>query len=44
MISSGVKLSDAVVVRAELVQGTNPPEKSLKGVFQDGNFVVSLRQ
>jgi NDP-sugar pyrophosphorylase family protein len=43
-VSNGSRLSDAVVVRAELVQGMNPPEKSLKGLFQNGNFVVSLRQ
>jgi hypothetical protein len=37
-------LEDAVVVRADLVRGKEPPPKALKGEFQGDNFVVPLRQ
>jgi mannose-1-phosphate guanylyltransferase/phosphomannomutase len=43
-ISAGERVEDAVVVRAELVSGTTPPAKALKGRAQGENFVVSLSQ
>jgi NDP-sugar pyrophosphorylase family protein len=44
MIPSGASVENAAVVRAELVRGTTPPPKALKGEFRGGNFVVPLSQ
>jgi NDP-sugar pyrophosphorylase family protein len=44
VISSGEIVENAAVVRAELVLGSEPPPKALKGEFRGGNFVVSLSQ
>lgn len=44
LISSGEVVDNAAVVRAELVLGSEPPPKALKGEFRGGNFVVSLSQ
>jgi NDP-sugar pyrophosphorylase family protein len=44
LISSGEVVENAAVVRAELVLGSEPPPKALKGEFRRGNFVVSLSQ
>ena len=41
-IGKNEDLSDAVVVRAELVAGKTPPAKALKGNFEGDNFVVPL--
>jgi NDP-sugar pyrophosphorylase family protein len=43
-ISSGEVVENAAVVRAELVRGSEPPPKALKGEFRGGNFVVRLLQ
>jgi NDP-sugar pyrophosphorylase family protein len=43
-ILSGERIEDAVVVRAELVSGTKPPAKALKGHVDGDNFVVPLSQ
>ncbi|MGH9881825.1 MAG: sugar phosphate nucleotidyltransferase [Pyrinomonadaceae bacterium] len=43
-IPEGESITDAAVVRAELVAGTAPPAKALKGEFRGTNFVVSLTQ
>ncbi|MDX6404431.1 MAG: mannose-phosphate guanylyltransferase [Blastocatellia bacterium] len=43
-ILSGERIEDAVVVRAELVSGTKPPAKALKGHVEGDNFVVPLSQ
>lgn len=44
LISAGDVVENAVVVRAELVRGSMPPPKALKGELRGGNFVVSLAQ
>lgn len=44
VIASGESIENAAVVRAELVQGEEPPPKALKGEFRGGNFVVSLSE
>jgi NDP-sugar pyrophosphorylase family protein len=44
LISSGEMVENAAVVRAELVRGSEPPPKALKGEFRGENFVVSLSQ
>lgn len=44
IIPRGEVLENAAVVRAELVRGTEPPPKALKGEFRGENFVVSLSQ
>jgi NDP-sugar pyrophosphorylase family protein len=44
LISSGEVVENAAVVRAELVLGSEPPPKALKGEFRGENFVVSLSQ
>lgn len=44
LIPAGEILENAAVVRAELVRGTVPPPKALKGEFRGGNFVVSLSE
>src|SRR2546421_3070585 len=44
LISTGESIENAVVVRAELVRGSEPPPKALKGELHGGNFVVSLAQ
>jgi len=41
-IGGNEELSDAVIVRAELVAGKTPPAKALKGNFAGDNFVVPL--
>ena len=41
-IGPGEVIEDAAVVRAELVRGTEPPLKALKGEFIGDNFVVPL--
>ena len=43
-IARGEVLEDAVVVRASLVMGKDPPAKALKGTFRGDNFVVPLTQ
>jgi len=43
-ISSGEVVEDAVVVRAALVLGKEPPAKALKGEVRGDNFVVPLTQ
>jgi NDP-sugar pyrophosphorylase family protein len=43
-IAANEVISNAAVVRAELVKGVTPPAKALKGEFKNGNFVVSLTQ
>jgi NDP-sugar pyrophosphorylase family protein len=44
LISSGEVIENAAVVCAELVRGSEPPPKALKGKFRGENFVVSLSQ
>lgn len=44
IISSGEIIENAALVRAELVRGSEPPPKALKGEFRGGNFVVRLLQ
>jgi NDP-sugar pyrophosphorylase family protein len=44
IISPGEVIENAAVVRAELVRGSEPPAKALKGEFRGGNFVVRLLQ
>ena len=44
VIPSGASVENAAVVRAELVRGSTPPPKALKGEFRGGNFVVPLSQ
>lgn len=44
VIRSGESVVNAAVVRAELVRGSEPPPKALKGEFRGENFVVSLSQ
>jgi NDP-sugar pyrophosphorylase family protein len=41
-IPAGVTISDAAVVRADVVAGITPPAKALKGEFKGANFVVPL--
>jgi NDP-sugar pyrophosphorylase family protein len=43
-VRSGEKIDDAVVVRAELVAGKEPPARALKGQVIGDNFVVFLSQ
>jgi NDP-sugar pyrophosphorylase family protein len=43
-ISAGEVIEDAVVVRASLVLGKDPPAKALKGKIRGDNFVVPLTQ
>ncbi|MBC8028798.1 MAG: NDP-sugar synthase [Pyrinomonadaceae bacterium] len=43
-ISAGDVIEDAVVVRASLVMGKDPPAKALKGEVRGDNFVVPLTQ
>lgn len=43
-IAANEVISNAAVVRAELVKGVTPPAKALKGELKNGNFVVSLTQ
>lgn len=42
VIKSGERIENAAVVRAELIRGMEPPEKSLKGEVKGENFVVPL--
>jgi NDP-sugar pyrophosphorylase family protein len=44
LVSSGEVVENAAVVRAELVRGSHPPPKALKGEFRGENFVVPLPQ
>jgi NDP-sugar pyrophosphorylase family protein len=44
VIESNDVIENVVVVRAELIEGEEPPPKSLKGEIIDENFVVSLTQ
>jgi ADP-glucose pyrophosphorylase len=44
IIPSGQVVENAAVVRADLVRGSNPPPKALKGEFFGRNFVVRLLQ
>jgi hypothetical protein len=44
LIPSCDVIENAAVVRAELVRGSTPPPKALKGEFRGGNFVVPLSQ
>jgi NDP-sugar pyrophosphorylase family protein len=41
-IRSGERIENAAVVRADLVQGVEPPPKALKGEVRGENFVVPL--
>jgi ADP-glucose pyrophosphorylase len=41
-IASGEVLENAAVVRAELVEGIQPPAKALRGEVRGANFVVPL--
>ena len=43
-VPAGEQIEDAVVVRADLVAGTTPPVKALKGHVRGHNFVVPLSQ
>lgn len=43
-VLAGEQFEDAAVVRADLVSGTTPPPKALKGYVKGDNFVVSLSQ
>lgn len=43
-IPPGEVIENAAVVRAELVRGSEPPPKALKGEFRGENFVVALPQ
>ncbi len=43
-ITSGSEINNAVVVRADLVAGKQPPTKALKGHIEGDNFVVPLSQ
>jgi NDP-sugar pyrophosphorylase family protein len=43
-VRAGERRENVVVVRAELVAGTTPPAKALKGHVEGSNFVVSLSQ
>lgn len=43
-IPTGEIVEDAAVVRAEIVRGSVPPAKALRGEFRGENFVVLLRQ
>lgn len=43
-IRSGEIVENAVVVRADVIAGKNPPAKALKGQIQGENFVVPLSQ
>ncbi len=41
-VPAGETIENAAVVRAELVRGTTPPPKALKGEVRGDNFVVPL--
>ena len=43
-VQSGEQIENAVVVRAELIAGKQPPARALKGHVEGDNFVVSLSQ
>lgn len=43
-VAPGEEINDAVVVRAEMVEGKQPPSKALKGRVIGNNFVVPLSQ
>jgi NDP-sugar pyrophosphorylase family protein len=43
-VLAGERFEDAAVVRADLVSGTTPPPKALRGYFRGDNFVVPLSQ
>lgn len=43
-VPAGERFEGAAVVRAELVSGTTPPAKALKGYVKGDNFVVPLSQ
>jgi NDP-sugar pyrophosphorylase family protein len=43
-VRAGERCQDAVVVRADLVAGKEPPAKALKGRVEGDKFVVSLSQ
>lgn len=43
-VAAGEVISDAAVVRAELILGAQAPPKALKGEIRGSNFVVSLTQ
>jgi NDP-sugar pyrophosphorylase family protein len=43
-IHAGACLEDAVIVRADLVAGLEPPARALKGAVKGDNFVVLLSQ
>lgn len=43
-IAAGESVSDAIVVRADVIAGKNPPAKALKGELRGENFVVHLSQ
>jgi NDP-sugar pyrophosphorylase family protein len=44
LISAGEVILNAAVVRADLVAGSEPPPKALKGFVRGANFVVPLSQ
>jgi mannose-1-phosphate guanylyltransferase/phosphomannomutase len=43
-IQSNDVVQNAVIVRADLIAGKNPPAKAMKGQLHDDKFVVSLSQ
>ena len=43
-IKQGEDVENAVVVRADLIRGSVPPQKALKGELRGENFVASLAQ
>jgi NDP-sugar pyrophosphorylase family protein len=43
-VPAGERLEDVAVVRAEIIAGTAPPSKALKGHIAGPNFVVPLSQ
>lgn len=43
-VPAHAKLENAVVVRADVLQGLTPPAKALKGTLEGDNFVVFLSQ
>jgi NDP-sugar pyrophosphorylase family protein len=43
-VETDEEVKDAVILRAELVAGSSPPEKALKGYPRGDNFVVPLSQ
>jgi hypothetical protein len=43
-IAAGAEITNAIVVRAEMVAGKQPPSKALKGHVKGENFVVPLSQ